>query len=123
MPRFWSSALLSMPCPGSSRRAMRQAVRWFALGHQCADIQIYGTVDHMVYNTTRAILLFHEKVVLADGAIVELIIWRLPRATPDRHHGLKYRLYFGRGRKWLVRYDNETGKGDHRNIKDREEPC
>ena len=76
----------------------------------------------MAYNTTRATLLLHEKVVLADGAIVELIIWRLARATPDRRDGLKYRLYFGRGRKCLVRYDNEAGKGDHRRLKGREEP-
>ena len=92
------------------------------LRHQCAVVQNYGILNHMAYNATRAILLLHEKVILADGAIVELIIWRLPRATPDRHHGLKYRLYFGRGGKCLVRYDNEAGKGDHRHIKGREEP-
>ena len=75
----------------------------------------------MAANATKATLLLHEKVVLADGAIVELIIWRLPRATPDRRHGLKYRLYFGRGGKCLVRYDNESGKGDYRHVKGREE--
>ena len=69
----------------------------------------------------RATLLLREKVILADGAIVELVIWRLPRATADRPHGLKYRLYFGRAGKGLVRYDNESGKGDHRHIKGREE--
>ena len=68
-----------------------------------------------------ATLLLHEKVILADGGIVELVIWRLPRSTPDRPHGLKYRLYFGRDGKCLVRYDNETGKGDHRHIRGREE--
>lgn len=69
----------------------------------------------------RAVLLLREKVILADGAIVELVIWRLPRATADRPHGLKYRLYFGRAGKCLVRYDNESGKGDHRHTKGREE--
>ena len=67
-------------------------------------------------------MLVDEKVVLADGAIMGLVIWRLPRATADRPHGLKYRLYFGRGGNCLVRYDNETGKGDHWHIKGREEP-
>ena len=76
----------------------------------------------MAAKATRASLLYHEKVVLADGAIVELIIWRLPRATPDCPHGLKYRLYFGRGGKCLVRYDNEAGKGDHRHVEGREAP-
>jgi len=76
----------------------------------------------MAGKATRATLLFHEKVVRADGTIVELIIWRLPRATPDRRHRFKYRLCCGRGRKCLVRYDNEAGKGDHRHVKGREEP-
>jgi hypothetical protein len=79
-------------------------------------------VDHMAGKATRATLLFHEKVVQADGTIIELVIWRLPQATADRRHGLKYRLYVGRGGKCLVRYDNESGKGDHRHIKGREEP-
>jgi len=61
-----------------------------------------------------------EKIVRDDGAIVELVIWQLPRATPDRPHALKYRLYFGRGGKCLVCYDNETGKGDHRHVRGKE---
>lgn len=66
--------------------------------------------------------MLHEKIVRDDGAIVELVIWQLPRATPDRPHALKYRLYFGRGGKCLVRYDNESGKGDHRHIRGKEMP-
>ena len=76
----------------------------------------------MAAKAPRATLLFHEKMVWADGAILELIIWRLPRATPERRYGLKYRLYFGRGGKCLVRYENEAGKGDHRHVMGREEP-
>ncbi len=75
----------------------------------------------MARKATKAVLLLDEKVVLPDGAIMELVIWRLPRATPDRPHGLKYRLYFGRRGICLVRYDDESGKGDHRHIKGREE--
>lgn len=63
-----------------------------------------------------------EKVVRNDGAIAELVIWRLPFATPDRPLGLKYRLYFGRGGECLVRYDHESGKGDHRHVLGREMP-
>jgi hypothetical protein len=58
---------------------------------------------------------------MQDGVTVEMVIWALPRPTADRAHGLKYRLYCGRGRNCLVRYDNETGKGDHRHVGDREE--
>lgn len=70
----------------------------------------------------KAVLVLHEKSVREDGAIVELVIWQLPRATPDRPHALKYRLYLGRGGKCLVRYDNESGKGDHRHILGKETP-
>ena len=66
--------------------------------------------------------MLHEKIVRDDGAIVELVMWQLPRATPERPHALKYRLYFGRGGKCLVRYDNETGKGDQRHVRDKETP-
>lgn len=68
----------------------------------------------------KATLLLHEKVVLPDESIVEIVLWRLPQATPDRPHGLKYRLYYGRRGVCLVRYDNETGKGDHRHVGGRE---
>jgi hypothetical protein len=76
----------------------------------------------MAARARKAVLLLHEKVVRADGAIVELIGWRLPRASPDRPHGYKYRLYFGRHGESLVRYDNETGKGDHRHVGGKEGP-
>ena len=48
--------------------------------------------------------------------LVQMVLWQIPRPTKDRPHGLKYRLYLGRAGKTLVRYDNETGKGDHRHI-------
>ncbi len=70
----------------------------------------------------KAELLLHEKVVQPDESIMEIVLWRLPQPTPDRPHGLKYRLYYGRRGVCLVRYDNETGKGDHRHIRRRETP-
>ena len=35
---------------------------------------------------------------------------------------MKYRLFCGRPGEFLVRYDNEAGKGDHRHYGNREEP-
>jgi hypothetical protein len=70
----------------------------------------------------KAILLLRERVVLASGGIGEMVIWRLPQPTPDRPHGIKYHLYYGRAGHSIVRYDNESGKGDHRHILEREEP-
>jgi len=70
----------------------------------------------------KATLLLHEKVVLPDDFIMETVLWQLPEPTPERPHGLKYRLYYGRRGVCLVRYDNETGKGDHRHVGGREMP-
>lgn len=50
-----------------------------------------------------------------------MTIWRLPAASAERPHGLKYSLYYGRNGVRLVGYDNEQGKGDHRHYCDREE--
>ena len=51
----------------------------------------------------KATLLLRDKKSLADGSVIEMVVWELPRPTADRPHGLKYRLYLGRGGKCLVR--------------------
>jgi hypothetical protein len=62
-------------------------------------------------------LLYQEKYIYSDGAIREMILWQLPRKTSDRPHGLKYRLYYGLADgSCLVRFDNESGKGDHKHV-------
>jgi len=67
-------------------------------------------------------LIFREKYIYSDGALREMVLWQLPRETPDRLHGLKYRLYYGRGDgTCLVRFDNESGKGDHKHVGSQEE--
>lgn len=57
-----------------------------------------------------------------NGVTVEMVLWRLPSATPDRPHGIKYRFYCECENESLVRYDNEAGKGDHRHYGELEEP-
>jgi len=64
----------------------------------------------------KAKLLLDTKTVLADGRVMHRRIWQLPATTPDRPHGLKYRLYCGKAGVTIVRYDNESGKGDHKHI-------
>ena len=70
----------------------------------------------------KATLIFRDKFVFADGAILEMVLWRLPSKSIERPHALKYRLHYGRAGETLVRYDNEAGKGDHRHINGLEEP-
>ncbi len=70
----------------------------------------------------KATLVYKNKIFVSEQTICEMIIWRLPTKSRERKHGLKYRLHFGkRDGTCLVRYDNETGKGDHRHYGELEE--
>ncbi|MFZ0484324.1 MAG: DUF6516 family protein [Desulfobacterales bacterium] len=63
-------------------------------------------------------LIYREKFIYSDDSIREMVLWQLSEKTPDRPHKLKYRLYYGlKDGTCIVRYDNETGKGDHIHIK------
>ncbi len=62
------------------------------------------------------------KMRFPDEAILEYVVWKLPKATPDRPHGYKYRYYYGKAGERLVGYDNESGKGDHKHIGENEYP-
>ncbi|MEE8343631.1 MAG: DUF6516 family protein [Gammaproteobacteria bacterium] len=68
-------------------------------------------------------LIYKEKFIYGDGSIREMVLWKLPKSSQNRPHGLKYRLYYGLSDGTpVVRYDNETGKGDHRHVGERQEP-
>jgi hypothetical protein len=64
----------------------------------------------------KADLLFHQRIDYDDGAIAEMILWRVPTPVRPTTHGLKYRLFYGRQGAREVGYDNERGKGDHRHF-------
>ena len=68
----------------------------------------------------KAELLFHQRIDYNDGAIVEMVLWRVPVSVPPSTHGLKYSLFYGRPGVRDVGYDNERGKGDHRHFKGRQ---
>jgi hypothetical protein len=63
-----------------------------------------------------------SKEVLADGSILEMVLWRLPQPVAGSRHLYKYRLYYGRGGVRIVGYDNERPKGDHRHLDGKESP-
>jgi hypothetical protein len=67
-------------------------------------------------------LLFHQRIDYDDGAIVEMVLWRVPSTVPPSSHGLKYSLFYGRPGVREVGYDNERGKGDHRHFQGTEGP-
>jgi hypothetical protein len=64
----------------------------------------------------RAELLLHQRIDYDDGAIVEMVLWRVPSPVSPSVHRLKYSLYYGRPGVRKIGYDNERGKGDHRHF-------
>jgi hypothetical protein len=61
-------------------------------------------------------LLIDERHVLDARAFVEIVVWRLPRLVSGSRHVFKYRLALVVDEVCVLRYDNETGKGDHRHV-------
>lgn len=69
----------------------------------------------------KAELLFSQRIDYDDGAILEMVLWRVPSLVPPSTHGLKYSLFYGGPGVRYVGYDNERGKGDHRHFQGIEE--
>lgn len=68
------------------------------------------------HSNMKAQLLLNERHQFSAEAFVELQIWRVPRPVPGSDHDLKYALAYVVDGVCVLRYDNETGKGDHRHI-------
>jgi hypothetical protein len=69
----------------------------------------------------RAVGLLRTRIAVAENAFVELVLWQLPKPVTGSAHEFKYRLAYVVDGTCVVRYDNESGKGDHRHFNDREE--
>ena len=75
----------------------------------------------MPYN--KATLLLHHKNIYADGAIVEMKAWAVPRSR-NKPEGIKYALaYIDENGVRILGYDNAEGKGHHRHLGDQEAPA
>lgn len=66
----------------------------------------------------RATVLLHERVVLSDRAFAEIRLLGVPQPVEASAHGFKYSLALVVDRICVLRYDNERGKGDHRDLPD-----
>jgi Family of unknown function (DUF6516) len=64
----------------------------------------------------KARLLHYDRIDYDDGAIVEMVLWRVPTPVAPSRHDLKYSLFYGRPGVREIGYDNERGKGDHRHL-------
>lgn len=67
-----------------------------------------------------AAALLRRRIAYSEDSFAELVLWHLPRPLPRSAHSYKYRLAFVVRGRCVLRYDNESGKGDHRHYKGRE---
>jgi hypothetical protein len=65
-------------------------------------------------------LLLSERHTLTENAFVEMVVWQLPSPLAGSHHGFKYRLALIVDGHCVMRYDNESGKGDHKHEGEKE---
>jgi Family of unknown function (DUF6516) len=70
----------------------------------------------------KAIELLQTRIVYSQNAFAELVLWHVPSPLPGSSHHFKYRLAYVVDSKRVLRYDNESGKGDHRHLGDAEQP-
>lgn len=69
-----------------------------------------------------AVELIRRRVIVADNAFVEIVVWQVPIPVESCAHHFKYRLAFVVNGECVVRYDNEAGKEDHKHIGNTEFP-
>ena len=64
--------------------------------------------------------LLNRRVVVAEQAFAELVLWEVPEPVSGSAHCYKYRLAFVVAGECVLRYDNEAGKGDHKHVRSKE---
>jgi hypothetical protein len=68
----------------------------------------------------KATQLVRRRIEYTDNRFSEIVVWKLDRPVPESKHLYKYRLAFVVDEECVLRYDNESGKGDHRHVGGRE---
>lgn len=66
--------------------------------------------------------LINRRIILAEAAFAELVLWELPGPNEERSQGYKYRLALIVDGGCVMRFDNERGTGDHYQFGDVEQP-
>jgi len=70
----------------------------------------------------KAQLLLRERHIIGEDRFADMVIWQLPRPVPGCGHSFKYRLAFVVEEVCVLRFDNETGKGDYKHVGTKEVP-
>lgn len=61
----------------------------------------------------KAELVIKDKEVIAEGQMIEMVVWKVPVPVEPSTHDFKYSLAYIVNGERVVGFDNERGKGDH----------
>lgn len=67
-------------------------------------------------------LITRFKDITTEGAILEVVVWKVPAPVPPTEHGYKYSAVYVVDGVRIVGFDNERGKGDHCHLDGMEVP-
>lgn len=73
-----------------------------------------------IISNMKGVKLICTRIIYSELAFAELVLWRLPKPLIGSLHEFKYRLVYVVCGECDLRYDNETGKGDHRHFDEKE---
>lgn len=66
-----------------------------------------------MFSNMSATLLVRTRVVHAEDAFADVVLWRVSTSLAGSAHHFKYRLAYVVEGVCVLRFDNEAGKGDH----------
>lgn len=66
--------------------------------------------------------LINQRKPFGENATLQMVVWQVPTPVPGSAHLFKYRLAYVVADKCVLRYDNESGKGDHKHWNEAEQP-
>jgi hypothetical protein len=76
----------------------------------------------VIVSNMNAELMLDERHIVSENAFAEMVVWRMPLHPPEIRHSFRYRLAFVINGTCVLRYDNESGTGDHRHDGEEEIP-
>jgi Family of unknown function (DUF6516) len=82
--------------------------------------QLTTNIAVVILSNMKAVELLRTRIIYSEIAFAELVLWRVPKPVIGSNHEFKYRLAYVVSGECVIRYDNETGKGDHRHFGGRE---
>jgi len=68
----------------------------------------------------KAINHIDERIILSANTFVEVVVWEVSESLEGSEHQYRYRLALVIKGECVMRYDNESGKGDHKHIGNKE---